>query len=322
MIIYWIDMKPKKEFKTFDEQIFLLKQKGLFINDEEKLKWYLKSFNYQNIINGYNDFFMINNDRKTNKYKNISNSNGIIELFNFDRYISKLLLGDIQNIERKISTSIAYTLSSIMKENNVNDGRLFNLSYDHVTIKKIFKIQNKNEVEWKTIQENILKNLNLKEKIFNNANQDIKEIPVWSLVIHLSFGSLIYLLKIMNKNIFYKIMENSNLKNYNDLSNKEMIEIFEILKNARNRICHNNVLYNITISDKNNKINLINKFINQDKKPNLYSLVLIILKLEKPQQNNYLIEKINEKIDDWKDINYDIKKEIVNKIWVNKNHNL
>lgn len=117
-------------------------------------------------------------------------------------------------------------------------------------------------------------------------------------------------------------MENSNLKNYNDLSNKEMIEIFEILKNARNRICHNNVLYNITISDKNNKINLINKFINQDKKPNLYSLVLIILKLEKPQQNNYLIEKINEKIDDWKDINYDIKKEIVNKIWVNKNHNL
>lgn len=315
-------MKPKKEFKTFDEQIFLLKQKGLFINDEEKLKWYLKSFNYQNIINGYNDFFMVNNDRKTNKYKNISNSNGIIELFNFDRYISKLLLGDIQNIERKISTSIAYTLSSIMKENNVNDGRLFNLSYDHVTIKKIFKIQNKKEVEWKTIQENILKNLNLKEKIFNNANQDIKEIPVWSLVIHLSFGSLIYLLKIMNKNIFYKIMENSNLKNYNDLSNKEMIEIFEILKNARNRICHNNVLYNITISDKNNKINLINKFINQDKKPNLYSLVLIILKLEKPQQNNYLIEKINEKIDDWKDINYDIKKEIVNKIWVNKNHNL
>lgn len=315
-------MKPKKEFKTFDEQIFLLKQKGLYIDDEEKLKWYLKSFNYQNIINGYNDFFMINNDRKTNKYKNISNSNGIIELFNFDRYISKLLLGDIQNIERKISTSIAYTLSSIMKENNVNDGRLFNLSYDHVTIKKIFKIQNKKEVEWKTIQENILKNLNLKEKIFNNANQDIKEIPVWSLVIHLSFGSLIYLLKIMNKNIFYKIMENSNLKNYNDLSNKEMIEIFEILKNARNRICHNNVLYNITISDKNNKINLINKFINQDKKPNLYSLVLIILKLEKPQQNNYLIEKINEKIDDWKDINYDIKKEIVNKIWVNKNHNL
>ena len=322
MIIYWIDMKPKKEFKTFDEQIFFLKQKGLFIDDEEKLKWYLKSFNYQNIINGYNDFFMINNDRKTNKYKNISNSNGIIELFNFYRYISKLLLGDIQNIERKISTSIAYTLSSIMKENNVNDGRLFNLSYDHVTIKKIFKIQNKNEGEWKKIQKNILKNLNLKEKIFNNANQDIKEIPVWSLVIRLSFGSLIYLLKIMNKNIFYKIMENSNLKNYNDLSNKEMIEIFEILKNARNRICHNNVLYNIKISNKNNKINLINKFINQDKKPNLYSLVLIILKLEKPQQNNYLIEKINEKIDDWKDINYDIKKEIVNKIWVNKNHNL
>lgn len=315
-------MKPKKEFKTFDEQIFLLKQKGLFINDEEKLKWYLKSFNYQNIINGYNDFFMINNDRKTNKYKNISNSNGIIELFNFDRYISKLLLGDIQNIERKISTSIAYTLSSIMKENNVNDGRLFNLSYDHVTIKKIFKIQNKNEGEWKKIQKNILKNLNLKEKIFNNANQDIKEIPVWSLVIHLSFGSLIYLLKIMNKNIFYKIMENSNLKNYNDLSNKEMIEIFDILKNVRNRICHNNVLYNITISDKNNKINSINKFINQDKKPNLYSLVLIILKLEKPQQHNFLIEKINKKIEGWKDINYDIKKEIVNKIWVNKNHNL
>ena len=58
-----------KKFKTFDEQIKLLEQKELFINDKNRLKWYLQSYNYQNFINGYNDFFMINNDRNKNKYK-------------------------------------------------------------------------------------------------------------------------------------------------------------------------------------------------------------------------------------------------------------
>ena len=58
-----------KKFKTFDEQINLLEEMELSISNKNKLRWYLQSYNYQNFINGYNDFFMINNDRSKNKYK-------------------------------------------------------------------------------------------------------------------------------------------------------------------------------------------------------------------------------------------------------------
>lgn len=54
-----------KEFKTIDEQIELLKQRGLIINDEERAKKYLLSQNYYNLINGYAKFFPRNNDHYT-----------------------------------------------------------------------------------------------------------------------------------------------------------------------------------------------------------------------------------------------------------------
>lgn len=45
-----------KVFKTIDEQITILKQRGLIIDDEEHAKKYLLSQNYYNLINGYAKF--------------------------------------------------------------------------------------------------------------------------------------------------------------------------------------------------------------------------------------------------------------------------
>lgn len=46
-----------KNFKTIDEQIQILLERGLIINDIEKAKLYLLSQNYYNIINGYASYF-------------------------------------------------------------------------------------------------------------------------------------------------------------------------------------------------------------------------------------------------------------------------
>ena len=50
-------MKHKKivehPFYNNEELISKLINKGLKINDKSKLLWYLQSFNYQNVINGY-----------------------------------------------------------------------------------------------------------------------------------------------------------------------------------------------------------------------------------------------------------------------------
>ena len=60
-----------KKFKSFDEQISLLKERNLSFLDnngknvEQKFKWYLEKFNYHNIINEYSFPVKWNNDSKS-----------------------------------------------------------------------------------------------------------------------------------------------------------------------------------------------------------------------------------------------------------------
>lgn len=48
----------QKEFKTIDEQLEILKSRGLCFSTDESTKRYLEKENYYNIINGYKDLFL------------------------------------------------------------------------------------------------------------------------------------------------------------------------------------------------------------------------------------------------------------------------
>lgn len=164
-----------KEFKTIDEQIELLKSRGLKIDNEDKLKWYLSSYNYQNFINGYNDLFMINEDRSKNKYKPIASSNQIINLFNFDRWLSKNILSTIQNIERKISSSIAYVLAiNLNYFNNDKSGNIFKYEFNNPVIEKMFVKMDLEE--WNEIKSRLLddKKINKMKNYIKNIIQIVK----------------------------------------------------------------------------------------------------------------------------------------------------
>ncbi len=306
-----------KEFKTIDEQIELLKSRGLKIDNEDKLKWYLSSYNYQNFINGYNDLFMINEDRNKNKYKSIASSNQIINLFNFDRWLSKNILSTIQNIERKISSSIAYVLAiNLNYYNNDKGGNIFKYEFNNPLIEKMFVKMDFEE--WKEMKSRLLddKKINKNEKLYKKYNSN-SEIPIWSLIIKMSFGDLILILSKVNENIFFQIMKNSKICNWENLnSKKEIILIFKIIKDLRNRICHNNIIYNIEITDRS-KIKPISGILKIDlKKANLLDIVKIIEKLD---NDSYISENVYKQLDKYNDIHEIIKNLIINKI---KNHNL
>lgn len=51
-----------KEFKNIDEQIEVLKNRGLVFKDLDLAKRYLLTNNYYNIINGYGKYFQNNTD--------------------------------------------------------------------------------------------------------------------------------------------------------------------------------------------------------------------------------------------------------------------
>ena len=92
-------------------------------------------------------------------------------------------------------------------------------------------------------------------------------------------------------------MKNSKICNWENLnSKKEIILIFKIIKDLRNRICHNNVIYNIKITDRS-KIKPISEILKINlKKANLLDIVKIIEKLD---NDSYISENESEEVK-WK----------------------
>lgn len=58
-----------KHFLSVDEQIRLLQNKGFRISNKVFFQWYLTKYNYQTLINGYDDFFLVDGLRPWNVYK-------------------------------------------------------------------------------------------------------------------------------------------------------------------------------------------------------------------------------------------------------------
>ena len=233
-----------KPFKTIDEQIELLKSRGLKIVSIHRFKIYLQKYNYHNFINGYNDAFMINFDRSSNKYITGVESSNIIDLFNFDRTLSGYLLTNLQNIERQLSSALTYILGQELKQQNVLCCTLLNFHNYHY--QKIFKIKNDNELN--ELYNNMTKLVyrrddKLYNSYFDKKNKTYKfcEIPIWSLSLSWCFGDLLYIFSLLTDNIKYKIIRFFTKLNFDiDTFTKTL----NMLKTLRNRVAHNNVIFN------------------------------------------------------------------------------
>lgn len=95
-----------KEFKTYQEQIEILKSRGIVINNEEFALEKLQEDNYYNIINGYKALFI-----DSNQYIQGTTFEEIYSLFEFDRNLKSILLKNILIVENILRTLIAYNFS-------------------------------------------------------------------------------------------------------------------------------------------------------------------------------------------------------------------
>ena len=84
MIYYLI-----KEFKTIDEQIEILKSRGLAFNDEEFAKEKLLVTNYYNTINGYKKLFIDMDENNNEIVKSNANINSLQIIYTRDIISSK-----------------------------------------------------------------------------------------------------------------------------------------------------------------------------------------------------------------------------------------
>lgn len=216
----------KKTFKTIDEQIEILKQRGLVISDIEKTRQVLLRENYF-FINGYRHLFM-------NSWKDVNFIPGttfeeLYAMFIFDRKERNIFFKNLLIVENNVKSLISYQLSRKygFKEKEYLNPK--NYSKDPIKIRQVHDVLNK-----------------VKRQIRVNGKQhsatmhyitNYGYIPLWILVKVLSFGIISEL---------YNILDDSDKKDIAGIYNvdSETLEIYlSILANYRNLCAHEDILY-------------------------------------------------------------------------------
>ncbi|QVK08698.1 Abi family protein [Mycoplasma mycoides] len=237
-------MKRSKEFKTFEEQIEILKSRRLIIKDEQKAIEILKQENYYNIVNGYKDLFLKNtlNDKEDVFVENTT-FDELYSLFLFDRELRSILLKYILIFERDFKTTIAYNFSKKYNKDNRIDSYLYPENYkdNYIEVLEFISIVNKT----------IVAKSEKTDYIKHYINQ-YGHIPLWIVVNILSFGNMVYMFRILkdeDKNkimLFYinRFLQQDNKKTDLWFREDSFISLLKILNIVRNVCAHEERMYN------------------------------------------------------------------------------
>lgn len=101
----------EKPFKTYDELIQLLIERGIDISTPELRSYAKKRLQhegYYNLINGYKNLFLTSVPSEEDKYKPGTTINEIYSLYNFDRRMRNVFLKNILIVETNVKSLIAY----------------------------------------------------------------------------------------------------------------------------------------------------------------------------------------------------------------------
>lgn len=216
----------KKEFRSYNEQIKILENKGLIINNKEHALHTLKHAGYFLLINGYKKPFKQNDG----KYKNGTHFEDIEHLYQFDEKLRILTLEHLLSIERRVKSSIAYHFSQDCKGEN----QYFNVNnYDYNNdVKKIQEINRLVSILIEAYSDNKHSYISHYKK-----NHD-GEIPLWVLINAMTFGQVSKMYSLLKMSTRQKISGDFHLD-----SDKDMGKILNMITLFRNVCAHNERLY-------------------------------------------------------------------------------
>ena len=100
-----------REYKTFEQQIEILKNRNLIINDESMAKEILTTHNYYNVVNGYKELFCCRDENNNEKFINGTTFDELYALYCFDRELRSIIFKYTLQIENTLRTLISYVFS-------------------------------------------------------------------------------------------------------------------------------------------------------------------------------------------------------------------
>ena len=276
-----------KTFKTLDEQIDILTNKGLVVEDIETAKIVLLRENYF-FLSGYRHLFMNPNDNKF--YLEGTTFDELYSMFLFDRQLRNILFKNILIVENNLKSILSYIMSknhgfkenSYLNPNNfVRDSRKSRQIND--LIRKMKRQINVNGKQHSATAHYII---------------NYGYIPLWVVVKVLSFGIVGEL---------YTVLQYQDQKEIADafgVSIDKMVDYLPLVANYRNLCAHEDICY----------INRTQKAIDETKfhrllyipKVNeeyiygindLFAVIIILKQLLDEKDFNLLISEISYELD-------------------------
>lgn len=164
-----------KKATTIDEQITILKSRGLTINPEDNATHYLSHISYYRLGEYWHS---MQDDKVNHIFKPNSKFVDVINLYNFDRELRILLFDIIEKIEISLRTNLIYYLSH---EHDAWWFQNFDLFEDS---KALVKTLASLEEELSRTKDTTIRNHYKKHK------DDLRFPPSWKSLEQTSFGSL------------------------------------------------------------------------------------------------------------------------------------
>lgn len=215
-----------KTFKTLDEQISILKSKGLVIDDIDFAKDILLHENYF-FISGYRHLFL--KSFKDRMFLPGTNFRELYALFNFDRQIRNIIFKNLLIIENNAKSIFSYVLSMKygIKEKNYLNPANFNRSQDKVKQVNDLLKKMKRQIRVNGVQHTAT------EHYISNYGY----VPLWILVKVLSFGIVSELFTIL------KPEDQKEIAEIYGVSVDQLLVYLPILANFRNLCAHEDIIY-------------------------------------------------------------------------------
>lgn len=215
-----------KDFKTIDQQIDILKKKGLIIEDINKAEDILLKENYF-FLNGYRHLFM--NSPTDRTFVSGATFDELYSLFLFDRYSRNILFKNLLIIENRLKSVMSYQLS---KKYGYREKEYLNF--------KNFTLDPEKKRRVKDVIDKMKRQIRINTSRHNATMHYLKNygyIPLWILVKVLSFGMVCELFSIL------KDEDKLEISSVFGITVEYLESFLPILSNYRNLCAHEDIVF-------------------------------------------------------------------------------
>lgn len=216
----------KKIFKTIDEQIDILKSKGLVFTDINNASEVLVRENYF-FLNGYRHLFL--KSQNSSNFIDGTDFSEMYALFSFDRHLRNILFKNILIVENNVKSIYSYVIS---KNHGYKESTYLDAS--------IFVKDPKKSKQIGDLIKKMKRQIRVNGKQHNATKHYIENygyLPLWVVVKVLSFGIISELYSILKKD------DQQEISSYFNVNVDELLVYLPVVSNYRNLCAHEDICY-------------------------------------------------------------------------------